>query len=1011
MDNFTINITKDKTEKNNYTPQDAGVRVDDNGAIVQTPKVMTIKIRKVDANRRDTDASDYTQGDATLQGAIYQVYKYNDNTNAYDTLVTEMAVNAKDSENYWYAKTGELLVGKYMVKEKVKYSVEEDGNTYKYSYATGYLVDENEYYFEQEPENQTERLKEFNDISREEVVRGSVDVINLNETTSATTEGLVLRLTLDSNSTIYYEVTLDNEGNAEFIEDGRNEYLPHTIPYGKYTVTEIKESKYKKYLDVKNNPVDINIQTQDQEEHIYYSEEPIQAFLKIQKIDKETNKDVKRSGARIKLWDISKNEFVTQEGVDEFVTDENGTITISREFDVGEYIVYEINAPEGYYLEEAYRLPENSEDYGDETKGGKHITITSADLELEESAADEEVKIYYNVEIEDEPLKVNLEITKLGEGLTSIMQATTELGEKYIPLYSNVGITGVRYDVFAKEDIKSLDESITYATAGERVDTITTGENGVATTIALYPGVYEIKEVSCPDGYLLDETPKTVDLRNSNELVRVNTTKETLTDARQKLSLTFNKEFVENDYKNGYEEDPLAVFKICAAEDIRGNNGTIMIPKNGVVDILVANGNDTLTTSTDLPQGKYYIEEVRTTYPYKLDKQKKEYTLTLDNSNREVLVTDVGTIINYPVLSSATVLKVSSVYENDISLVGEEMSAVDVDKEQLLTDITGKTDDQIREFVESNEITPLEGARYAVFSDKECTKQVEVKIDGEFIPLECVTNEDGIIEIANIPLANYYLKEISAPEGYELSSDVIEVTMIEDEKAYAVATDDLEIKELIVKTDNVTGDPVESAKFEIVDEDENIILTTTTDEKGIAYVPAGLFKNEKEYTYIETEAPDIYDIPEEGTKIIATYDEEGNWTTEIQNVVNTRGLVSLTIKKMDQENNPVENCKFELLNNETGERIEAITNSEGIAVFEDIYKGWYTYKEVYTPEGYILNDTEYDITLMENQEVEFINNKLIDVDTGDIAIVTIVSIAAISIVGIIFLSRKRKYNS
>ena len=48
---------------------------------------MQIKIRKVDANREDTDAPDYTQGDATLEGAIYQIYRYDPQTDGYTEKV------------------------------------------------------------------------------------------------------------------------------------------------------------------------------------------------------------------------------------------------------------------------------------------------------------------------------------------------------------------------------------------------------------------------------------------------------------------------------------------------------------------------------------------------------------------------------------------------------------------------------------------------------------------------------------------------------------------------------------------------------------------------------------------------------------------------------------------------------------------------------------------------------------------------------------------------------------
>ena len=73
----------------------------------------------------------------------------------YSEYVYDITVDHKDEDGYWCAQTGDLLVGKYMVKEKVKSTETVDGTTYNYSYAKGYLVDPNTYYFEQNPETQT----------------------------------------------------------------------------------------------------------------------------------------------------------------------------------------------------------------------------------------------------------------------------------------------------------------------------------------------------------------------------------------------------------------------------------------------------------------------------------------------------------------------------------------------------------------------------------------------------------------------------------------------------------------------------------------------------------------------------------------------------------------------------------------------------------------------------------------------------------------------------------------
>ena len=73
-------------------------------------------------------------------------------------------------------------------------------------------------------------------------------------------------------------------------------------------------------------------------------------------------------------------------------------------------------------------------------------------------------------------------------------------------------------NIYAKEDIldPSNDGTILYK-KGTLVDTITTGENGKATTKKLPLGVYEVKEVTAPNGMVINTTPQTVELEYKDQ--------------------------------------------------------------------------------------------------------------------------------------------------------------------------------------------------------------------------------------------------------------------------------------------------------------------------------------------------------------------------------------------------------------------------------------------------------------------------------------------------------------
>jgi uncharacterized surface anchored protein len=65
--------------------------------------------------------------------------------------------------------------------------------------------------------------------------------------------------------------------------------------------------------------------------------------------------------------------------------------------------------------------------------------------------------------------------------------------------------------------------------------------------------------------------------------------------------------------------------------------------------------------------------------------------------------------------------------------------------------------------------TPLSGARLALYKKGETT-----------VIAEGVSGADGIVTFDNIPYGDYVIRETQAPEGYDLSSEEITVTVKEN---------------------------------------------------------------------------------------------------------------------------------------------------------------------------------------------------------------------------------------
>ncbi len=989
------------------------VKIEEDGKVytyekIDPSKTIGIKIRKEDADRKEDDAPDYTQGDAHLDGAEYTLYRDENLTQVVDVL----RVDHKDSEGYWCAESGTIRCGTYYVKETKA--------------PEGYLPDENVYVYSQPPENQDVEYVQLTQVSKEVVMRGSLEVIKqdniLGQTEEAASKGAILRLTLNSNPDKYYDVTIDEYGYGEFVEEeSREKYYPYTIPYGKYTISEIKESDSGESTHWFIQPEEVVIDKQGKEEYRIESDEPLEIYLQVQKTDKDTGATVNLAGAEFKIWDCQNNEWVERydtsadENITTFVTNSEGYFVTPQALLGGDYIIYEIKAPEGYYLQDEWRLPENENDIGVIGKGGYYVRLDKAATGIETDEPAHKVELFYEADIPNEPLKGRLEITKTAEKLVDVSMEQTEYGVKYTPVWDNLPVEGVSYEIYAAEDIKSPDGRVTYVQKGTKVQTITTGVDGIATSGELYLGEYEIREVDAPDGVIINNDIDNVVLENDNELVRVDTTEQELTNKRQKLLISLEKTFEDVNFSNGETIEQKAVFGVYANEDIKTVNGNIIIRKDDLVDLIEVNGNGDVTSKIDLPEGNYYVKEISVSYPYTVSDNIQEVEVRYDGNDREFLTYELEGVVNDYDEASITLIKLSSSSLGDLILNGDETVVENIDEKvnQLLDEIRGMTDEEIEEYLNENQIQFVPGAKYKIYTDEECTKPLYIKQEGEevFKEAELITNDTGMIKLENVPLGVYYLKEVEAPQQYEETNSVIRIELTQNNQnqmVYRALVENSLKTAYLTKVDIFTGEEIPNCEFEIRNENGDVILHSITDEKGSGYIPLDLFEEGKTYTYKEISAPEKYTLNEKEFEFTAHFDDEGNWAVEKQVVDNTRKISTVTLEKIDSADlTTIPNCKFELRSLETDYVLEGVTDENGICIFENVPYGKYTFKEIEVPEGYIIDTEEHEIEIdSEDMKIRVTNDKA--PETGDIAVLTLVAVATICIAGIAFVIIKNK---
>ena len=978
INNFSIYINKE--ENLSYSLKDVA-------------KKMQITIYKEDIETGTT-----TQGDAHLEGAKYTIYKDADCTDEVETIAIQ-----KNENGTYSATSGWYLSGTYYVKETEA--------------PKGYLLDENVYTVSQDPASQTEEYSYHTVTSKDEVIKGSINVIKYNNESDSTqdspAEGAVLRLTLNSNPDKYYEATVDENGYLEFIDDDYKDEYPYTIPYGKYTISEVKASNSGEHIFIDKQQTEITYDGQVQK--YILNDEYVRMKLSIEIRDSETSKLIP-GGATFKIWDADNQKwyeemsFPSGEYISEFTTNDKGQLTFNRHLEAGNYVIYEIKAPEGYYLDD--NLREGAKGYEFTVGVAENGDVKVYHDGTEEVLAYEEViydntptKMYsYTATLYNTPQKAVVNIEKLAEQFIRADRTNTEYGYLNTPVYELRGLGDVSFRLVAAEDITTPEGTIRY-TKGQVVSNDITDKDGLANTSEVYLGKYVIEEVSTPNGYIISSQPVNLDIVYTNQYEKVQYVDTQLENERQDVNVSFKKEFKELENSRFKIEGQEAIFGIYTRNSLKNYNDENVLGQDELVDIMIMDNNNNVASNVNLPEGTYYVKELYVSNPYEKSNEQYDFTVEFINSEDRTLSLTVndGVITNVADVAEFELIVFPDTVWNELDIENE------FDRKDLedLAEVFGVAD-----------------KTYGVYSDEECTKPVMTIDDKE---ATFVTNEDGIINVPDMPTGTYYLKEIIAPYGYELSDEVIKVEINEDDNFVLLkAKEPLKKASLLQKIDSFTKDVLAGVKFEITDENDELVYTGVTNEEGIVEIPIIYFENGQEYYYKEISAPDMYNINDEKQKFIAKYDEEKcEWTLNIITVENERKTIDeVIVRKTDADKgNPLQGCVFTIVLldengqeyiNKNGETIylvkDVVTNENGEYVINNVPYGTYKFVEITPPEGYEMDEdiTGLTFTIDENSPDTVIFEVT---NTGDIAVIAIVCVAVVCIIGIVFVIVRKKKES
>lgn len=628
-----------------------------------------VAIQKVDSETLETTA----QGSATLNGAVYGVYKED------GTKLTEITTNGNG-----YVKSDYLSsIGKLYVQE-IKPS-------------TGYKLDTTKYYFELTNGNLEPTIQ-----VKEQVIKGRIKIEKLDSETNsckaqgqATLKGAIYEI-LDLKGNVVDTLTIGDDCTAT------SKYLPYSQykireksqSKGYYIDTNIydaniteekiititsKEQVIKNYISIlkqydyvdgttqflnaeanvkfeiyypdgkkygeittdKNGYATLNIPygvwkfhqvnthtgfekiydffiTVDENSELEQSynilNNKLSAYLQVFKIDSETGKTIALANTTFKILNVDTNQYVSQfvggKVYSEFKTDESGKLVTYLKLEAGNYKLIEISSPKSYLI--------NTDGLLFSIGNDTHYSYTTYGA-------------FITVNFKDTPIKGQVEVNKTGEKFNT-NNGTFNYEEK--------ALENVVYNIYADEDIKSSDGQHLYYSKGTLVDVITTDKNGYAISKKLPLGKYRLVETKTDSLHVLD-------------------TKEyhfELTEIDNKTAIVYKSFSILNRYKKGELE--FTKTDLVSGEAIPNTKIEIYTDSDELVFSGVTDKDGKIIIK-DLPVNqKFYILEIEPATGYIKTDEKMYFEIKED-----------GEIVKCTMTNEKIVVEVPNTEENDSFLI------------------------------------------------------------------------------------------------------------------------------------------------------------------------------------------------------------------------------------------------------------------------------------------------------------------------------------------------------
>lgn len=515
-----------------------------------------------------------------------------------------------------------------------------------------------------------------------------------------------------------------------------------------------------------------------------------------------------------------------------------------------------------------------------------------------------------------------------------------------------------------------------YNSNNQKVTSITTNENGVATSTLLDYGTYYVKENKAPNKYTIKvEVSENVGVVENGKTYEIS-----ILNTRVKGTVTISKEDTETGKKaQGEATLKGAVYGVYARNTIYDPaDNSVIYNANAKIGELVTDENANATMS-NLYLGEYYIKELQASEGYTLDTATYNFDLTYESQNVSVVTKSIT--VKERVKSQAfRIIKVSSDTNGEAEL--------------------------------------LEGVEFTIKSQKDIDKYgswekapIAKNYKGEESAI-LVTDSKGYAISERLPYGTYVVRETKVPDNkYKVPDFKVVIKEDSDEPQTWRVFNDTSFKSVvaIVKQDAETQKTIKisGAKFKIKNIETGeyfgywswnplpqYVNSWETDETGTVMtgeqLPAGKYQLEEIKSpkgYLISSIPIQFEVtsniayetlPDGSTPVITVKQKDTAVKGKINIEKQGEVLVDYKDGKFVYEQKGIANAKYEIFAREdildpsndgkviykSGTVVDTITtNADGKAISKSLPLGEYSVREVKAPNGFVLSDKVENVSL------------------------------------------------